>query len=168
MSSMSDTASGASPRSGRRIKGPFFRPSGVRSSSKRASLVLLSQKRNLESASGMMSEALYTSPPFNSPNGMESIVIVSDLSWAEFDKPFALDLPTPGRFVFEHPVAYAAQSAISNPLARRAATALIVLWCDSFKRTPQSTERSGCAPLPSVFCGDLCDQCSNVSWSDCY
>src|SRR5262245_30521901 len=118
MSSTSCAAPAASPRRGRRINGPFFRPSGVRSSSKRASSVLLSQKRNLESASGMMSEALYSSLPFTSPKGMGAIVNSPVCACAKLGEtaPVVSDL--------EQPAETATQSAISDAPARKA-TAVI-------------------------------------------
>src|SRR5262249_17942206 len=78
IASKSAIAFGARPWSGRLITGPFFRPSSARSSSKRASPLLLSQKRNRESASGTTPEALYARSPFISSKGMGVIVWVFD------------------------------------------------------------------------------------------
>src|SRR5262249_24341906 len=78
IASKSEIAFGARPWSGRLITGPFFRPSSARSSSKSASPLLLSQKRNRESATGTTPEALYTSSPFISSKGMDVIIRVSD------------------------------------------------------------------------------------------
>src|SRR5215510_1526560 len=85
IASISEIAFGASPWSGRLITEPFFRPSSARSSSKSASPLLLSQKRNRESASGTTPEALYTRSPFISSKGMGVIVWVFDCALSRCD-----------------------------------------------------------------------------------
>src|SRR5262245_6301109 len=85
IASISAIALGASPCSGRLITGPFFRPSSARSSSKSASPLLLSQKRNRESSSGTTPEALYTRSPFISSKGMGVIVWVFDCASSRRD-----------------------------------------------------------------------------------
>src|SRR5262245_62102341 len=132
ISSRSSIVPGGSPRSGRRIKGPFFCPSGVSVSSKRASFVLLSQMRKRESAIGTIAEALYSSSPFNSPNGIELIISEVDASRGELLSP-VFDPPDP--MDFEHPATEPIQSARSRIPAKKSQNDFFVVrWLGGFTR----------------------------------